>query len=80
MPSNTRDPPQTPSKPNSNSNSTLLHHLTTSPPRPSYLSQKAHIFAIQTPSTTSSGTGGTDAHPSHNEERAADPQSAVTRR
>ena len=51
MPSPSKDPShqQTLSKPNIKSTSKLLHHLTTSPPRPSYLAQKAHIFAASPP-------------------------------
>ena len=55
-----KDPFRTPSK------SKLLHHLTTSPPRASYLDQKAHMFAVQTPKT---GSAHSHARLSHEEEQ-----------
>jgi len=54
------DPSRSPSK------SKLLHHLTTSPPRASYLDQKANIFAVQTPNT---GSVHSHALLSHEEEQ-----------
>ncbi|KAM0704573.1 hypothetical protein Q7P35_008807 [Cladosporium inversicolor] len=74
MPSNGKDPPppppqQTPS--NSPPSKLFLHHLTTSPPRPSYLSQKAHIFAVQIPNTSTV----TNVPPPH-AQQSADPQYA----
>jgi hypothetical protein len=43
MPPAPGNPPRDPSKPK------LLHQLITSPPRASYLDQKAHIYAVEIP-------------------------------